>query len=580
MNVTCTIGGVDRTNWVKVNTARWNRSINSRGTASLEIEDIGRGWTPLSGQSISLVVDGTTVFAGNIGTVKAKRHPGLRGYLWFSLEAQDYNHIADRRVVAATYENQSVHDIVDAVVANFLTGEGVTTTNVYSASPALVITSKLEFNYETVTQVLNKLASIAGYTWWIDVAKDLHFGPLLASVAPISISDNSDNFRELVVEYSRDEYRNRQYVRTEYDLGRNLSDTFVGDGSTRFFVTRLPISKKPTVKVNGVAKTVGQLGVDGPGWDWYWLLDGFGVQNFAPNPILTSADTLVVDYTAGFSNVVVAEDKAEQAAWATRTGNSGIIESVEEQRNISDWNTLDSIGTARLRQYGKDVTRLEFICYVSNIAPGQYLPVNITYHGLNGNYTIEKVDYSWVAGKPDIIEATVGCTSQEPFRQPAGFLERVVEQSRIGPTPKIQQQTLASAGVDRFLARLIYPDTAAVGNDVIDNWRSTEEIESPRRVELDTWIWTAKDDPRGSPMLATVDVSTDKGATWTNMFTASLTANSHQDTSPISPIAILRYRNLVRMNLTQVGSTSPGGRFELVLVGDIVDDTSPLSPVG
>lgn len=79
----------------------------------------------------------------------------------------------------------------------------------------------------------------------------------------------------------------------------NGAAQFKPNGFRKFFLTnQAPFMTAPTVKVNGITKTVGVRGVDS-GKDWYYTPGGIVVwQDDAATP-LSSSDTLTISYTGG-----------------------------------------------------------------------------------------------------------------------------------------------------------------------------------------------------------------------------------------------------------------------------------------
>lgn len=437
------IAGVDRTAWLAKGSCNISRPLGGRATATAVLEDRGRGFTPAI-NSTFVVKDGATkYFAGTIHSIREKCHAdGAYTKKQFQLRCLDYNFIADRRRTAAvTYSSspaQTLADIVTDIVSVYLDGESVTTTNV-ATGPTIL--EPVALNYGTVAEAFNKLSAITAkygepYLWYIDFDKNLYFSQFAANAAPFSLTDSSNNFYDFEIERSLDNYRNIQHARTEFEIAATLTESFVGDGVDTFFDTSQPISDTPTVYVNGVQKTIGELGVDNTGKDFYWIRDGYGIFN-QDHATLTAAQTLTVDYQPPATNLVTATNDAGVTAY-------GKFEAVDEQKNINDYDTLVAIAEGGLTQFSEVPVKPSFRTRTAGLAPGQRLTVNLTRHAINTSYLIEDVNFQWIPARTDFLEYSIRCTSLERAA-PAKtqWLEKLVEMARIGRPP---QQITGSSG--------------------------------------------------------------------------------------------------------------------------------------
>lgn len=462
MAITAEISSTDRTEYFAVDSCRFQRQLNGRGSLSATLMDrpggngSPSGFRPAWGNTVTILEDGTKRFAGRINTVTEKRVPGLGGasdhYLRFEISARDFSYICDRRLVTGSWENYTFYNLILRIWADYLAGEGITVSNVQNDSPPLTISERIDANFETVTQVFNKISAITGRMWYIDFDKDLHFGDFVTGDAPFDITDTSDNWFDLSVTHSDEDYRNRQYVRTEYRTASTYTDTLHGTAAgTQLVYLTFPCSdvQTPIVTLNGTPQTCAEIS-NATGetlYDWYFLKGGTAFQNFAdidhPGGVkIYPGDTLVVEYVPMHANIAMAEDVNEQAERAAIEGTSGIYEAIEEQRNIATYEALLAIAQGRLRQYGSDAIRVQFSTDESGLEPGQRMDLaGITFHELthgspaSTEFLIEAVDYEWRAARPDFFRHTVRLTSQEPFMRPPSFMEKLVEMARIGPDP-------------------------------------------------------------------------------------------------------------------------------------------------
>lgn len=436
---------IDRTDYLKINTGRISREINGRARFSGTLEELERGYRPVKGNILEIVEDGSTVFKGHIRRLVERAHPGTEA-LQYDVEALDFNAIPARRLVTAEFPSgTSLYNIVAAVNSQFLANENITLNNV--GNPGPTIDEALRFYYETAASVFNRLSTVTGYVWWVDFDKDLHFHPVAVSpapLAPFSLTWSSDNWYDFEVESSDEDYRNRQWERTEGGLKRTLSESDTLQTGQTTFQTQAVIREVLGITINGVAKTFLRLDpyvpdpVPGSGADFYYYFDGQGV--FALDYVPVAGHIEVVTYRGIFSaSIVPANDLTEQAARAIAEDGSGIWEAIEEQRSIGGSNALLALAIGRLRQFGSDASKPRFKTDESGLEPGQYIDIDMTpVHETDDVFTIERVDYDWVAAgsladQRDFFRHTVQCTSVEPFGLPTGYFEKLAEMARIGP---------------------------------------------------------------------------------------------------------------------------------------------------
>lgn len=451
---------INRTDYLKINSGRITREVNGRARFSGTLEELERGYRPVKGNVIEIVEDGTTVFKGNLRRIVERAHPGTEA-LQFDVEALDFNAVAGRRLVTAEFPPGSTfYQLINAINTQFLSGEGITLANV--ANPGPTIDESLRFYYETVASVFNRLSAVTGYVWWIDFDKDLHFHPASVSPAPLApfgLTWSSANWYDFEVESSDEDYRNRQWERTEASLERILTESDILQTGQTTFQTQAVIREVLSITINGAAKTFIKLdpyvpdAVPGSGYDFYYYYDGQGV--FSLDYVPVAGHVEVVRYRGIFSsNVSVANDLVEQAARATAEGGSGIWEAIEEQRSIGGANALLSLAIGRLRQFGSDAMKPRFKTDESGLEPGQLITIDMTpVHDVDAVYTIERVEYDWVAAggladARDFFRHTVQCTSVEPFGQPTGYFEKLAEMARIGPPDGEGGETGADAQTD------------------------------------------------------------------------------------------------------------------------------------
>jgi hypothetical protein len=218
---------------------------------------------------------GSLIFAGTVDSVEEEIDASKRLRVK-RLACVDYTQIADRHLVAYVYKPDEEHptvsagDVIKDIVARFFVyggvSEGIDTSPVEDG-PAI---EKLVFNYIPASQAFDDIAELAGYIWYIDYEKRLHFTPKDRNTAPFGLTETSQNWRNLKITESRELYRNRQIVRAGTALTDERTDTVIAvEADQKLFELSYPVGTASAVTVGGVAKTLGVSGLH-EGRDYYW----------------------------------------------------------------------------------------------------------------------------------------------------------------------------------------------------------------------------------------------------------------------------------------------------------------------
>ena len=378
------IAGTDRTAYFQINSLSIGDELNLRVAGSFRMLDPAGAYRPTEGQTVVITENGTKRFAGFIDTVTESKVQGSPA-LEYEVGCVDYCSYCDRHLVYAAYENMAVGNIVKDLISTWMAGEGVADTSVQTGP----ILAKAVFDGVYVTEALNQLCTQAGYSWYIDFDKVMHFFERSTNAAPFNITDSSAVF-SVSIDKSRDQYRNRQHVRGADVLSDARTETFAGDGSRREFALSRPVGAAPTVKVNGASKTVGVGSVD-TGKDWYWNGGSNTIRQDDSAAPLGAGDVLSVSYRHFFPAFAVYESPSEISGRQSIEGGSGVYESVADDSSIDDSALLRAFGEALLRKFGTMPAPVKYSTDLAGLRSGQIQTIQLTPHGLNGQYLLEKV---------------------------------------------------------------------------------------------------------------------------------------------------------------------------------------------
>jgi len=181
-------------------------------------------YSPTIGQDIQITFQYEKIFGGVI--TRINKYLDTSGILVFDCECEDYTKFLDRKLVAKTYENQSVNDIISDINDTYLTG--FTINNVDCST----VIDFIAFNYITVSKSLAKLADLVHYDWYVDYDKDIHFFSKTDNSAPFDLldTDGSYNINTLKIKQDNSQVRNSIYVRGGEYLASTFTTEIESDG--------------------------------------------------------------------------------------------------------------------------------------------------------------------------------------------------------------------------------------------------------------------------------------------------------------------------------------------------------------
>lgn len=409
---------------VLIDTLQIDDAIGERTTCSFTVIDEGGIKNFTQSKPVEITDDGVTLFSGFIERSNAKKLRGNSTIL-HSIYCKDMHYLSDKRIVAKAYTNTAAGTIVTSLITDYLADEGVTAGTIQSG-PTLV---EAIFNYVSATKALESLAEKAGFIWYIDYDRKLYFMARETVVAPWAATGEKMLDGTVTVENGNYAYRNTQFVRGGKDITDTLTETRIGDGVLNAFTVSFPIALVPTITLNAGAQTVGIRGVD-TGKDWYWSKGSNIVSQDEAGTILTSSDSLAIEYKGEFDVIVKTLNEEEITRLINTEASSGIVENVADEGNSTTREAAFEVANSKLQKYGVTGRRLKFSTLDSGLFAGQILTVELPEHAINTDLLIESVSTITEQGTP-IYEVTA---SEGPERQSwqilfANLASKVVNQS-------------------------------------------------------------------------------------------------------------------------------------------------------
>lgn len=331
------------------------------------------------------------LFAGTIDQMEfSKSRTG--GQRRIVCDLVDWNQLCDRRLVPKEYLNQSSGAIVNDLITNFLAADGVVPSSFVDVGP---LVTKFVANYLTVRQVLDDLAELIGYGWYIDYDRRLHWFPMETHTAPFTLDGTTLLHAKLHKRTTRAQYRNVQYVRAGKDLTSAQVEAFRGDGSKRTWNVGYPVAEVPSnINVNGgAAKTIGIRGVDS-GKQYYWNKDTTEITQDTSEALLASTDVLNITYVGLYDVIVASKNDGQIAVRQTVEGGSGLYEQLENFTNLDGQDLALDKATGLLKKFGRLPNVLRASTDVPGLQAGMFAGANLPELGLSGNWLLESVRIS------------------------------------------------------------------------------------------------------------------------------------------------------------------------------------------
>lgn len=367
-----------------------NKQINQIATASFTVVDKLTLTEINIGDSIELFDGATKVFSGIIKEVAEVED--MPNVLYYNISASDNNALADKRLIASSTVGDTAETIIRDEILPILAEEGVTEGTITCAT----VIKKATFNRIKASECLNQLKDLTGFTWFINNDKELNFIDPSTNVASFTLSDSIQHsgFNRT---RNLDTYRNIQYVRGgrgRTNTQSNEAPTPEPDGISRKFIVRFPIAEKPTITINSVDVSAGDIGINGldTGKEWYFGFNSNIITQDTSETVLTSSDTIEITYTGLYDLLSISEDLAEIATRQTaETGTSGKYEILNEEKSIDDADQALQFSEGLIEKYAKITNKISFNTEYASVEPGELLPVVKTLYGINESFLIENV---------------------------------------------------------------------------------------------------------------------------------------------------------------------------------------------
>lgn len=317
---------------------------------------------------------------------------------------------------------------------------------------------------EAITDALDTLALIFGYTWWIDASKRVHFGLASSAPAPFEIADimtadYSTSFPPLSRPTKRSDGSDIRNRVTVHGGVRALehTDNLTGDGSTLMFqLSYFPVFDIISIVVDEVLQSWGT--------DWYDTFDDYDVlvdyqcgtiRWDAGNAPANLAEIRVIFVYGDPVTVTVHNGTGGGSSYATygRWFDFEIID-----RAITSLALATTIAQAVVDEYEFAAVAATLTVERLGIRPGQELTVYFPALGLDDNYPVRQVitevsrggvarcEVSFGGRRRTLQLGLIGNQQAGPMARSTQWTEHRVNRSLDRPGAKISRSVMQSTG--------------------------------------------------------------------------------------------------------------------------------------
>jgi hypothetical protein len=285
----------------------------------------------------------------------------------------------DKHLLVASYTQKNVNYIINDIKTRFLNA-GYDITNVNCTTVVDV-----QFNYVLVSKVLQQLADMTGYDWYVDELKKIYFFLKQSLTAPFGLTDTNGNYyyNSLILNNDIKSMRNSITVRGGTYLGNLMSEKINADGIQTTFLQAYAYSTV-FVKVATVTQTIGIDGIDDP--TLFNCLYNFTNQSVI-FPLATTPTVGQSVEVGGYPNIPVIVKLKDSVSVNTY----GEFEFLIVDNTLTSKASAIARAQAEINQYGATLNQGSFDTKSTGLDVGQAITIQSTIRGVNDTYIINKI---------------------------------------------------------------------------------------------------------------------------------------------------------------------------------------------
>lgn len=344
----------------------------------------GQTYRPATNSEVELYDGAVKIFAGRIYMIEKQREDDNK--VRYKIKCKDYSYDLDRQLVVEGYEDKTVNYIIDDILINFTDGS-FTDNNVDCA----IEITKITFDRITITEALQRLAELTGYSWYVDEDKDIHFFEKNTESAPTDITENDGNYIPSTMKIIDDisQIRNRVFIKGGEIEGSVREETFDGDGNKKLFSLATKFASKPTVEVEGTPQDVGVDFLDNEDdFDCFWDFNQKSLR-FKVSPT-EGSNNISVEGIPLYNLVVQVSDPTSILEY-------GVFEFAKTDTELKSREEAVSFAKAQLTAYKNGVLEGSFNTYTSGFRSGQIININISSLDVSEDFLIQNVNFTMIS---------------------------------------------------------------------------------------------------------------------------------------------------------------------------------------
>lgn len=204
------IGGSDLKSKILEGSIQVDGAINERSIARFML--VNPDTAPSMGQIVQIRQDGVRIFGGTIDRIETQVDT-TRTTIIYKCECIDWQQFLDRRITTKTYTDTDAATIIRDLLDNVIQDEGVA----IHALDSGVTFPLVKADEVRVGDLIRDVAEGAGFTYWIDPDRRLHFVATSPDTAPFTLGVGT--IFNPILQTTREQYRNVQRVKVTGTAG-------------------------------------------------------------------------------------------------------------------------------------------------------------------------------------------------------------------------------------------------------------------------------------------------------------------------------------------------------------------------
>ncbi|GHO99560.1 hypothetical protein KSF_096080 [Reticulibacter mediterranei] len=348
------------------------------------------------GQIMQTYTDASPLGAGQIGL---RNDGGTSRY--YQLRAQEQGDYVSGSPAGDVVTGQFVYLEQDLATTDPSVGPQVLDTTISARSPNIATGALISQLHDPTkpfavkySDEMTALAEASGDYWWdADQDGETLFAPRQAIPAPFILystdflnkpATQSAGASGVQPTNSADTYRNQQIITNTISLVSVDDEEKVANGTDTSWNLAYPLYSAPTITVGGVAKTVGQKGVDAPGSkDFYWQPGNNTISQDSGAAKIPSGYILTFSYVGQYADQVIENNLAEQAMRQAVEGGTGIVVDIVDGQGMLSTNAVTYAQGLLARNGNNDTVSLIGTTTRPGLKQGMVVPVFLPEFKLN-----------------------------------------------------------------------------------------------------------------------------------------------------------------------------------------------------